>query len=185
MKNFITFLILICVFLSYLSYKNILSKTRSGERQEPFKSLTSQNLPPILANYLADRNIRYSLYKIPNNVDYSSVYKVSPKYTIILFAPVEKTDSAYAGFSVFYPKLLSEAKLYNNNFNILYNNRLSYDDLYNDPYDKVAFEQFRKHCNYFCLIDPSKDTLFTFKNITISETEALEVLFQQYSFLMK
>lgn len=193
MKNFVILLLSICILLFYLSYKNIFSKTRSGERQESFVSLSSNELPLILASYLASRSIRYEYYKIPNyvkdfltdNIDYSAVYKASPKYTALVFAPVKSSDKNFAGFSIFYPKLLKELNFYGGNFRLLYKDNLSYDDLYKDPYDRVAFRDLREHCRNFCLVNPVNDTLFTFKNLTLSETDALEVLLQQYNFLLK
>ncbi len=193
MKSFIIFLFSLFIFVVYISHENIFSKTRSGEKQEAFVSISSEKLPPILKNYLATYSIRYKFYLMPNyikeflseNSDYSSVYNVKPNFTVLVFAPDKDKDKNYTGFSNFYLKLLSESKHYGNNFHILYKDKELTEDLYKDPYDKVAFKDLQNYCGYFCLIDPSNDTLFTFKNITDSETRALEVLFQQYSFLLK
>lgn len=193
MKSFIIFLFSLFIFVVYISYENIFSKTRSGEKQEAFISLSSEKLPPILKNYLSTHSIRYNFYVMPNyikdflseNLDYSSVYKVKPKFTVLVFAPDKNNDKNYAGFSNFYFKVLSESKHYGDKFTILYKDKELISDLYKDPYDKVAFKELQHYCGYFCLINPSNDTLFTFKNITDSETRAVDVLFQQYSFLLK
>ena len=74
--------------------------------------------------------------------------------------------------------------MYQDSFNlVIYGDNLPAD--YHLKYDKDAYNELIKYCGAFCLIDPSKDTIFVFNKITNTEKESLEILFQQYSFLLK
>lgn len=194
MKRFIYFLVTFLIFVSFVSYQHIFSKTKYGAQVEIFESLPSKLvIPTILIDYLRNASIRYECYKIPNyvkdfltkNIDYGSVYNSTSNYTIILFKPEHSTDKNYVVFDMFYNTLSKEIKSYGEVFSIIYKHDLSNKDIYKDPYDKIAFEDLKSYCHSFCLINKSNDTMFTFKNLTNTEVEAIDVLLQQYNDMVK
>lgn len=193
MKNFIVFLITLFIAIFYFSQQDLFSKTRSGEKIGKFTIVTEQSeaLPHILLQYFRSHNIRYEYYKIPNyvkdflskNIDYGTTYKFSNRYTAILFLPEKSTDKSYISFNPFYNKLLQEKKIYGDEFQVIYKHDLSDKEIYKDPYDAKAFEDLKMHCHSFCLINPSNDTILSFKYISNTELEAIEVLLQQYDMI--
>ncbi len=168
------------------------SKTRAGESYGYFKTVTSQYLPPILANNLRETGVRYSVYQIPNfvkdflvnNKDFNTVYNSKPKFSVLIFSPEKKVKENISNFQSFYKKVKEQVNMYQDSFNlVIYGDNLPAD--YRLKYDKDAYNELIKYCGAFCLIDPSKDTIFVFNKITNTEKESLEILFQQYSFLLK
>ena len=188
MKHLVVFLVFL--FLGLLSMQNmhLFKKTQSGERYEYFNTETSQVLPPILAGYLNEAGIRYTIYKIPNyvmdlftyNKDFSIVTKSKLKYTVILF-PRHKSETQYSdNVTSFNQKVKNMVDVYRKDFNLIVRD----DEIkpnYVQKYERDAYNDLETHCGNFCLIDSSKQVMFVFKNITISETNALEAVFQHYS----
>ena len=192
MKHFIVFIIVLIIAVISLQNSYMFSKTGTGEPYGYFKTVTSQTIPPILANYLRNSGVRYSVYQIPNlvkdflgrNKDFSIVYKSKPKFSVLIFSPEKKVKENVSNFSSFYTKVKQQVNSYPDSFNlVVYGDNLSAD--YRLRYDKDAYKELIKYCGAFCLVDPSKDTMFVFNKITNTETESLEILFQQYSFLLK
>lgn len=193
MKNLVVLLFAIIALIFSLQSFNLFKTTRTGNMQQSYTTLTSKALPPIFASYLSSRNIRFELYKIPNyikdflsmNSEFSIVYRSKPKYTIIVFAPINESDKDYIAFQLFYEKLKKTIHNYPKNFNIIFRYE-NYDDvIYKNTYDNAAFKDLMLHCKRFCFIDPSNDTMFVFKKLTMSEANALEALFQQYDSLLE
>lgn len=161
MKHFLVFIIALVIAFLSLQNSYMFSKTRAGESYGYFKTVTSQYLPPILANNLRETGVRYSVYQIPNfvkdflvnNKDFNTVYNSKPKFSVLIFSPEKKVKENISNYRL--------------------------------KYDKDAYNELIKYCGAFCLIDPSKDTIFVFNKITNTEKESLEILFQQYSFLLK
>lgn len=193
MKNFLVFLITLFFAIFYFSQQDLFSKTRSGEKNGKFILVTepSDALPHILREYLKNHNVRYEYYKIPNyvrdflskNIDYGITYKFPNRYTAILFIPEKSTDKNYISFEPFYNELLEEKKIYGDEFQVIYKHDLSDKIVYQDPYDAKAFEDLKMHCHSFCLINPSNDTILSFKYITNTEIDAIEVMLQQYDMI--
>lgn len=192
MKHFIIFIIILIIAIISLQNSYMFSKTRTGESYGYFKTVTSQTIPPILANYLRESGVRYAVYQIPNfvkdflerNKDFSIVYKSKPKFSVLIFSPEEKVKENVSNFSSFYTKIKEQVNSYPNSFNlVVYGDNLPAD--YRFRYDKDAYKELIKYCGAFCLVDPSRDMMFVFNKITNTEKESLEILFQQYSFLLK
>ncbi len=192
MKHFVLFLVIFIIAIFSLQDLYMFSKTRTGQHYEYFKTITSQSIPPILANYLKNNNVRYSVYIMPNyvkdflnhNKDFSVVYKSKPKFSVLIFSPDKKVKESSLNFMSFYSKVREQVNMYSDSFNlIVYGDNLKAD--YRLKYDKDAYKELLKYCGAFCLIDPSRDTIFVFNKISNSEKEALEALFQQYNFLVK
>lgn len=191
MKQFVVFLVILIIAGWTIPNLDFMKKTRTGAKQESYKSLTSSNLPEIAAAYIAENNIKIKMYELPNyikdlfkyNGNFSSIYRSKPKYTIILIAPeVSSKDSI--NFTSLRDKLESEVKNYPDSFNIIY--ILEDKNIhYTSPYDTEAVKSLMDHCNQFCLIDPKKNTLFTFKKISMTEINTLPVIIQQYAMLLK
>lgn len=167
-------------------------KTTHGERFEYFKTETAIVLPQILSNYLYNTQTRYSVYKIPNyvkdlliyNKDFSVVYKSKNKYSVIIFKPEENVSKNTNAFTPFYHKVQNLVGEYNKSFNLIVKNETLKPN-YPLKADRVAYKDLKEYCNSFCVIDPTNDTMFVFSRISSTETEALEVLFQQYYFKNK
>lgn len=195
MKNFLVFLITIFIAILYLSHYDLFSKTRLGVKIEHFASVKESQdlLPNILLNYLTEHSIRYKYHKIPNyikdflskNIDYEIVYKNPSKYTAIFFKPAKHEQKNSFVFNVLYNNFLAERKFYGDKFQLIYKHDLSDDVVYKNPYDEIAFEDLKEYCKYFCLVNPSNDTIFSFNNFTDTETKAIEILLQQYDSISK
>lgn len=195
MKNFLVFLITLFVAVLYFAQHDLFSRTRFGVKLEHFTSVSESKdlLPNILCNYLAEHNIRYKYHKIPNyikdflskNIDYEIVYKNPSKYTAIFFKPAKQAKKNSFVFRALYNTFLAEKKFYGDRFQLIYKHDLSAHDVYKNPYDEIAFEDLKEYCKYFCLVNPSNDTIFSFKNLTDTETKAIEVLLQQYDSISK
>ena len=192
MKHFIVFIIALVIALISMQNSYMFSKTRTGESYEYFKTVTSQYIPSILANFLKESGVRYSVYKIPNfikdflmkNNDFSIVYASKPKFSVLIFSPERNVKENISNFQSFYSKVKEQVNMYPESFNlVVYGENLASN--YRLKYDKDAYNELIKYCGAFCLIDPSRDTMFVFTKITNTEKEALEVLFQQYSFINK
>lgn len=189
MRHFILFVIIVLIGLFCLKDVHFFSKTNSGESFEYFKTETSVVLPPILANYLREAHVRYSVYKIPNyvedflthNKDFSLVYKSAPKYSIIIFKPRDYVKENAPAFSPFYAKVQKSIKYYSKTFNLIVIEETVTPELLLHN-DRVAYKDLKEYCGSFCVIDPTEWTMFVFNKITRSEVEAIDVLFQQYDF---
>lgn len=190
MKSFIVFLISIIVFIIAIQNMQIFQKTRDGVRFENYSTLSADSLPPILAGYLSNEGVRYTVYKIPNyvkdllvhNIEYECVYKNKPKFTVLLISPdifINKQPS----YRAFYDKVYEMSKKYEEDFNLLL---LNHDEKkkYILKFDEQGYKGLKEHCADFCIIDPSRDTMFTFSKVSITETNALEAVFQHYSALL-
>ncbi len=184
MKSFIAFLIVLIIACWTLPHLDFMKKTRSGVKQESFVSLDSSSLPPILKTYFADKHVKFEIYKIPNHVrdlltlnsDFSSVYQNKSKISVIITEPKEKNSN----FDLLHSNVKKSLADYPNKFNLIYryeNNNISYAN----PYDTDAANDLQEICKSFCLIDPQRETLLTFKKLTATEVESVEVIFQQYS----
>ncbi len=190
MKSFIVFLLSLIVLIITIQNMQIFQKTRDGARFENYSTLSSDSLPPILAGYLANEGARYGLYKIPNyvkdllvnNIEYEIIYKTKPKFSIILISPeavISKEPSAKA----FYDALYESAKKYENDFNLMVLNHEP-DKKYILKFDNQGYKGLKEHCLEFCIIDPSRDTMFAFSRLSLTETNAIEAVLQQYSQLL-
>lgn len=189
MRHFILFIILVFIGLFCLQDAHFFSRTNNGERFESFKTETSVVLPPILANYLRESHVRYSIYKVPNyvgdfltyNKDFSLVYSSAPKYSVIIFKPKDYVKANATAFEPFYERVQKSLKNYSKSFNLIV-----IEETVKPKYllhnDRVAYKDLKKYCGSFCVINPTEWTMFVFNRITKSEVEALDVLFQQYDF---
>ncbi len=192
MKHFLVFIIILIIAIISLQNSYMFSKTRKGEPYGYFKTVTSQYIPPILANNLRETGVRYSVYQIPNfvkdflvnNKDFNAVYNSKSKFSVLIFSPEKKVKENVSNFQAFYTKVKEQVNMYPDSFNlIVYGDNLPAD--YRLKYDKDAYNELLKYCGAFCLIDPARDMMFVFNKITNTEKESLEILFQQYSFMMK
>lgn len=190
MKSFIVFLISLVILIFAVQNMQVFQKTRDGKPFESYKTVSGDTLPPILTRYLANEGVRYSVYTIPNyvddlfihNLEYESIYKSKPKFSIILISPDSqiKKDSSIRSF---YDKVYEMTKKYENDFNLLVLNHEA-NKKYILSFDNQGYKGLKEHCAQFCIIDPARKTMFTFNRISITETEALEAVFQQYSGLL-
>ena len=186
MHKFSTLLLILVICGILFSQSHFLKKTRNGVSYGYYESLTKQELPYVLAEYLKNAKIPYTLYKMPNYVvdflkydkGFSHAYR-SGKYMIITFTS-EKKDLKYSSVDSFYNEL----------DNLMSDNRRFYNYIRRDerkpPHfildvDKDGYEDLRYYCKCFCLINPAKNTMFVFSKITDSERDALDVLIQQYA----
>lgn len=190
MKNFLAFVIFLVVFFISLQSTGFFAKTRDGKAYDSFKTVNSKNIPYILAGYLKSSGVGYYIYHTPNyvddlfvyNKDFSIVDKSKPRYTAIVFNNSD-SDANKSVIKAFDEKLDWALKQYDKNFNIMI---LSDEDKsYPLKYEKDAYNDLKKYCNHFCLVDPSRKTIFVFKKISNSEVEALEAVFQQYDRLLQ
>lgn len=188
MKSFITFLIILIIACWTFPHFDFMQKTRSGEKQESFEPLTAAYLPPILKTYFANNHVSFELYKIPNHIkdlltlnsDFSSVFRNKSKMSIIIIEPKNENQN----FKLLQGKLKTSVASYSNTFNIIYiyeNKEISYPN----PYDVRATKDLMEYCHYFCVIDPQRETLLTFKKLTATEVDSVEPILQQYSYLVK
>ena len=183
MKNFIVFVILLIAFLISLPKMHYFMKTRNGVRFENFQSESALNLSPILRNYLDNAHITYYLYKLPNYVidflkydkEFSTIYKNTKKATIIIFSQDRKQETSATGL---YSNAQNLQKKYAAVYNLIIRDEIL-PPKYIQEYDNIAYKDFREYCSGFCILNPSNNTMFTFKRITNTETEALEAIFQQ------
>lgn len=165
------------------------SKTSTGERFEYFKTETSVVLPQILASYLYNSQVKYSIYKIPNyikefltyNKDFSISYKNKKKYTVIIIKPYDSISKDENVFIPFYNRVKSLVAEYSKSFNLIVKEENT-TSKYLTKTDNVAYNDLKTYCLSFCLIDPTNDTMFVFNRISNSTLDALEVLFQQYHY---
>lgn len=189
MQKFASTFIIFVLCIIIIAHSHFLQKTRDGKFFGYFRSTSQKNLPIVLTSYMKRQNIHSHLYKMPNYVvdflkfdkDFAPAYR-SGKFVIIIF-PNYKTPNKQI-LSGFYSKLNS---LYNANkehFVLLKRNEISTPH-YILSFDQAGYKDLREYCNSFCLINPKDKTMFTFSRYTDSEIEALEVLIQQYSFLIK
>lgn len=188
MKHLVVFLVFLLLCLLSMQNMHIFKKTQSGERYEYFNTETSQVLPSILVGYLNESGIRYTIYKIPNyvmdlftyNKDFSIITKSKSKYTVILFPRHKSKTQDVDNLISFNRKVKNMVDVYHKDFNIIVRD----DEVvprYIRKYERDAYGDLETYCGNFCLIDPSKHVMFVFKNITITETNALEAVFQHYS----
>ena len=192
MKYLLIFFCILIVGLFTLQDLHVFSKTRYGEQYEYFQTETSQSLPRVLTGYLAESKVRYTLYKIPNyvkdlfkyNKDFSVIYNAKNKYTVIVFTPRNYTKENKNAFGPFYQKVTKLILMYPDSFNIIERNEFA-KPKYLLRYDRTAYKDLKEYCGSFCIINPKDDTMFVFKHVSNSELGALEVLFQQYHFMLK
>ena len=189
MHKFTSTLIIIILCVIIIAQSHFLQKTRDGKFFGYFRTIPQKELPVVLTSYMNRQNIPCHLYKMPNYVvdflkfdkDFAPAYR-SGKYVIIIF-PNNKSSDRQAQNN-FYSKLNS---LYNKNrqhYVFIERNEISIPH-YVLSFDQAAYKDLREYCGLFCLINPAKETMFTFAHMTDSEIEALEVLIQQYSFSRK
>lgn len=188
MKNFILLILSVILMLVCIMHFDLMATTRTGERLESFKSLDGSYLPPTLRTYLSNNHIRFELWTIPNyvkeflatNKDYSIVYDSKPKYTILIYS--SKIESS----SNIYHKTITDAiEPYAKYYNLIFQYKTSDKIVYNSPYDNRAVKELMEYCKSFCLIDPNRDTLFVFKNLKNTESDAIIALIQQYALLQQ
>ncbi len=192
MKYLLIFFCILIVGLFTLQDLHVFSKTRYGEQYEYFQTETSQSLPRVLTGYLAESKVRYTLYKIPNyvkdlfkyNKDFSVIYNAKNKYTVIVFTPRNYTKENKNAFGPFYQKVTKLISMYPDSFNIIERNEFA-KPKYLLRYDRTAYKDLKEYCGSFCIINPKDDTMFVFKHVSNSELGALEVLFQQYHYMLK
>lgn len=192
MKYLLIFFCILIVGLFTLQDLHVFSKTRYGEQYEYFQTETSQSLPRVLTGYLAESKVKYTLYKIPNyvkdlfkyNKDFSVIYNAKNKYTVIVFTPRNYTKENKNAFGPFYQKVTKLISMYPDSFNIIERNEFA-KPKYLLRYDRTAYKDLKEYCGSFCIINPKDDTMFVFKHVSNSELGALEVLFQQYHFMLK
>lgn len=193
MKHFVLLIVTLVICLFCLQDLHVFSYTKDGHRFEYFQTESSNAIPPILANYLRNAKINYSVYKIPNYVkefltydkEFNVIYKSGTKSSIIIFTPRDYVLSNENAFKPFYnqvKKLISNE--YPNSFNLIVKEEIA-KPKYPLRVDRVAYNDLKSFCGSFCVINPKNDTMFVFKRITNSEIDALEVLLQQYHFLRK
>lgn len=190
MKEIGLLIITLVLAFFFISSAEFLQSTRFGKRQEAFHFRDTKELPFILRNYLAESNIKYTVYNIPNYIEdlftYNETFKSvnkfrSSKYSLILFAPL-KEDKIFDNFT---SSLEDSMKNQVDKFNIVYVYQDHSKGTYLNTFDNKAFIDLYEKCKYFCLVDLDKNILFTFKNYTNSEMSALPVLIQQYAFMKK
>lgn len=188
MKNFIILIISIILMLVCIIHFDLTASTRTGERLESFKSLDGSYLPSTLRTYLANNYVKFELWAIPNyvkeflstNKDYSSIYESKPKYTILIYS--SKIDSSP---NIYYKTITEAIEPYAKYYNLIFQYKTSDKKVYSSPYDNRAVKELMEYCKSFCLIDPNLDTLFAFKNLKNTETDAIIVLIQQYALFQK
>lgn len=191
MKSFIVFLLLVIIFIFCMQDMPLFQKTRNGVRFEYYKTVSAENVPPILAKYCVENGVKYSLYKIPNyvkdlltyNQDFGIVYKSKPKFTIIILSPEDHMKKEPSSYSLFYNRINTLSENYKKEFNLI-SVANAENKSYPLKFDNQGLKGLKEYCGGFCLIDPSRDIMFTFKRISATETKALDVLFQQYSFML-
>lgn len=188
MKSFIAFLVLLIIACYAFPHFDFMRKTRTGEKQESFEPLTSSSLPPILKTYFVNNHVSFELYTIPNhvkdlltlNADFSSVFRNKSKISILMIEPKNENPN----FKLLHEKLKTSITSYSNKFDMIYmyeNKEISYPN----PYDVRATKDLMEYCHYFCVIDPQRETLLTFKKLTATEANSIEPILQQYSYLIK
>ena len=192
MKHFVVLLVVFVIACFAFPRFDFMKKTRHGEHQEDFKPLISKVLPYTLSNYILRNNVKFELAEYPNhvkdlfkyNTDFSIVYRSKPKYTLILIEPSDRLSLEGQSFIMFEDRLTKQLKYYPQDFNIIYRRQDTYID-YSNPYDKTSAEILLKYCRNFCLIDPSRNSIFVFKRLSNTEIEAVPVLLQEYHNLLK
>lgn len=192
MRHFLIFLIISIIGFFLLQDLHLFSKTRSGENFGYFKTETSAVLPPILARYLFNSNVHYSVYKIPNyvqdflsyNKTFYKFYKNNNKFLIVIFTPQENIKSQGDTLKIFYNKVENLSKEYSQYFNLVV-----IDEIVSPNFilkkEKIAYRDLKEYCGSFCIINSADNTMFTFNKISNSSVEALEAVFQHYSFMKK
>lgn len=188
MKSFILFLIILIIACWTFPHSDFMKKTRSGVKQEAFEPLNSSSLPPILKTYFANNHVKFEIYKIPNHVrdlltlnsDFSSVYRNKSKISIIITEPKDKNSN----FDLLHSTVKKSLSDYPNKFNLIYRYESNNID-YANPYDTDSARDLMEICKSFCLIDPQRETVLTFKKLTATEVESVEAIFQQYSEIVK
>lgn len=189
-KHLLIFVIIVCALLLCMPHIHMFKKTVSGKSYGYFKTETSTYLPPILARYLSDAGVHYSLYKLPNyvvdfltfNNDFSAVYKSKPKFTIIVFLPEQNPTENYTNIKLLYDKLQSLIKFYNKDFNMIVREEWR-TTRYIQGYERDAYKDLKSYCGNFCIIDPTGGMMFVFRKISFTEVEALEAVLQHYSYM--
>ncbi len=192
-KNLFLFVISFVFLILCISDAHFFKKTRNGERYGYFHTETSVYLPQILSSYLRNNSIKYRLYKVPNyvielfeyNSDFKAAYNSSNKYMIIVFQST-KEIAKDKNLPMFYAKLNELLKVYNNSFSSII---ISTDDEPKNKYPEIAYNiaynDLKEYCGKFCLIDRDRKTMFVFPKVYYADLEALEVLFQQYAYMIK
>ena len=127
-------------------------------------------------------SINKDLFKY--NKDFSVIYNAKNKYTVIVFTPRNYMKENKNAFGPFYQKGTKLISMYPDSFNIIERNEFA-KPKYLLRYDRTAYKDLKEYCGSFCIINPKDDTMFVFKHVSNSELGALEVLFQQYHFMLK
>lgn len=168
-----------------LSESHFMQKTTKGEHFEDFTTIDSRFLPQVLSDYMKQNYVKYRFYKIPNyikelfkyNKDFYPVYNSGKKHTVIVFTPANKNTQ----LTPFFNKLSIETKRCRREFNLIKINSGKENSL---PYQS-AYKDLRSYCKIFCIIDPERNTLFTFSRITNTEIDALGIVFQEFGYIAK
>lgn len=185
--SFLFLIIMVVLFLFSIKECDFMQHTVYGERVEPLKSLDSRYLPKVFTNYAFQNRVRYRLYKIPNymeeffryNKEYLPIYKSGKKHTVLVFSGKTKNQQ---NSNIFYQKLSSELKTFPKSFNYLeFDYKLKKDYAFRSY--NMAYHDLKSLCKVFCLVDPVRNTIFTFYDNRNVETDALGVLFQEYALL--
>lgn len=184
-KILVFWVIFTVMFIFALSESHFMQKTISGERFEYFTTIDSRFLPQVLSDYMKRNYVKYRFYKIPNYVkelfkyhkDFYPIYNSGKKHTVIVFAPLNRNSL----LTPFFNKLSTEVKKHQDEFNLI---KISSDKKNSQLY-KTAYKDLRSYCKNFCIIDPERNTLFTFSRITNTEMDALGIVFQEFSYIAK
>lgn len=176
-------MMLICIW-----HFDLFASTRQGEHLESFKSIDGSYLPSSLVSYLANNHIKFELWIIPNyikeflstNKDYSVVYNSKPKYTILIYSSQNETSTDN---DFLYNTIANAIVPYAKYYNLIFQYKTNDKTVYKSPYDNRAVKDLMEYCRNFCLIDPNKDTLFVFKKLSNTETDAITALIQHYTLL--
>ncbi len=189
MKDFFILIFLCVVCFFSLNNVHFMTKTRVGQPLGYFNSVPSDSLPPILANYLRNNNVRYAIYEIPNYVKdfliynklYKHIYKSKSKlkYTVFLFDTQSYVEKDNMQYKLFYTKVKELVNKYQGAFNLfVIDENFSNEQILR--VDKLAYKDFKEYCGSFCLVNPNNDTIFVYKRLSSTEIEALDAVFQHY-----
>ncbi len=187
-KTLVFFVLFTVMFLFALAESHFMQKTVNGQRFENFTIIDSRFLPQVLSNYMRRNYVKYQYYKLPNyitdlfkyNKDFYPIYHSGLKHTVIVFTSVN--DNFVLG--TFFNKISEQIKNHPDKFNYI-NHDSDKKVKYPHQAYNYAYKDLKDYCKQFCIIDPERNTLFTFSRITNSEIEALDIVFQEFGYIAK